>query len=106
MATVQEIASLRLLVAEPDDAEPYTDAALSARLDADGDMNKTAYNIWGEKAASWAGLADISEGGSSRKQGDLHEQALNMAKHFAGLISDGSPTPGGPGVRIAKLRRP
>lgn len=105
MATPEQISSLRLLVAETEDAEPYTDAALSARLDADGDINRTAFNIWTEKAASWAGLADITEGGSSRKQGDLHEQALNMAKTFAGLITEGTPEIGGV-TRIKKLRRP
>lgn len=105
MATPEQISSLRLLIAESEDAEPYTDAALSARLDADADINKTAFNIWTEKAAAWAGLADITEGGSSRKQGDLHEQALNMARTFSELISDGSPVSGGV-TRIKKLRRP
>jgi hypothetical protein len=105
MATVDQIASLRLLVAQPDDAEPYTDAALSGRIDADGDINKTAYSIWVEKAAARADLADISEGGSSRKQGDLYEQALNMSKHFADLIEIGPPAAGGPGLRISRLRR-
>lgn len=105
MATAAQISSLRLMIAEPEDAEPYTDAALSARLDADGDSNKTAFNIWTEKAAAWAGLADITEGGSSRKQGDLHEQALNMAKAFAGMITEGAPETGGV-TRIKKLRRP
>lgn len=104
MATAEQIASLRLLIAEPDDAEPYTDAALSARLDADANATLTAYNIWTEKAAAWAGLADISEGGSSRKQGDLHEQALNMAKYFKGQIEDGTPVTGGV-TRIRRLKR-
>lgn len=104
MATPEQVAALRLLIAEPDDAEPYTDAALSLRLDADADSNVTAYSIWTEKAASWAGLADISEGGSSRKQGDLHEQALAMAKYFKGQIEDGAPITGGV-TRIRRLRR-
>jgi hypothetical protein len=105
MATPEQISSLRLLVAEPDDAEPYTDAALSVRLDLDGNINKTAFAIWTEKAAAWAGLADITEGGSSRKQGDLHEQALNMAKQFSALLTEGAPTVGG-STRIKSLRRP
>lgn len=104
MATPEQIAALRLQISEPDDAEPYTDAALSTRLDTDGNLNLTAYNIWTEKAAAWAGLADITEGGSSRKQGDLHEQALAMAKHFKGQIEDGAPITGGTTV-IRRLRR-
>lgn len=104
MATPEAIAALRLLISEPDDAEPYTDAALSARLDADQDSKVTAYSIWTEKAAAWAGLADISEGGSSRKQGDLHEQALAMAKFFKGQIEEGSPITGGATV-VRRLRR-
>ena len=104
MATVDQVAALRLLISEPDDAEPYTDAALSARLDADQDADKTAYNIWTEKAAAWAGLADISEGGSSRKQGDLYEQALKMAEYFKGRITDGAPVTGGV-TRVRRLTR-
>lgn len=107
MATAAEVSALRLLIAEPDNAEPYTDSSLSTRLDDDGNADKTAYNIWTEKAAAWAALADISEGGSSRKQGDLHEQALNMANYFRKRVSDETaPDGAGTGVRIAKLRRP
>jgi hypothetical protein len=104
MATAEQVAALRLLIAEPDDAEPYTDAALSVRLDADADADKTAYNIWSEKAAAWAGLADISEGGSSRKQGDLYEQALSMAGYFKDRIQEGQPIIGG-ATRVRRLRR-
>lgn len=103
MASVDQIAQLRLLIAEPDDAEPYTDAALGVRIDADGDINKTAYNIWVEKAAAAAQLVDTSEGGSSRKMGDVYEQSLKMADYFKGLITDGTPVSGGTVIR--KLRR-
>ena len=104
MATPAEIAALRLLVNEPDNVEPYTDAALGGRLDAaSGDGNLVAYQIWTEKAATTADLVDISEAGSSRKMGDLHEQALGMAKHFAGLVSGGGPTEGV--TRVVRLRR-
>lgn len=105
MASAAEIASLRLLIAESTDTEPYTDAALGARLDADGDINQTAYGIWLEKAAARADLADISEGGSSRKQGDLYEQNLAMAKQFKDRITEGTPVSGG-STKIRKLRRP
>lgn len=104
MASVDQIAQLRLLIAEPEDAEPYTDAALSVRIDADGAVNKTAYNIWVEKAAAAAQLVDTSEGGSSRKMGDVYEQSLKMAEYFKGLVEDGTPVSGGTVIR--KLRRP
>lgn len=107
MATPEAVAALRLLIAEPDNKEPYTDNALSARLDADGDADLTAYNIWSEKAAAWSALVDISEGGSSRKQGDLAEQALTMATFFRKRVESDPPGAGsGTGVRISKLRRP
>lgn len=105
MASVADIAALRLLIAEPD-VETYTDAMLGAEIDADdGDLNKAAFNIWTQKAARSAELVDISEGGSSRKMGDIYEQALSMAKHFAGLIIGGEPEPLSR-TRVHKLTRP
>lgn len=105
MATPEQIASLRLLIAETDDAEPYTDASLNVRIDgAVGDLNLVAYAIWEEKAAAGAGLVDTSEGGSSRKMGDVHEQALAMARHFKAKLEEGTPQAGGRTI-IRKLRR-
>lgn len=105
MATAEQIASLRLLIAETDDAEPYTDANLNARIDgAIGDLNLVAYAVWEEKAAATAGLPDTSEGGSSRKMGDLYEQALKMAAWFKDKLEEGPPQAGGRTV-IRKLRR-
>lgn len=106
MATADEIAALRLLIAEPDDADPYTDAKLGARLDSDGDPNLTAYSIWTEKAASAASLVNISEGGSSRSMGDLHEQALNMAGYFGKRLPATETPIAAPTVRIRRLSRP
>jgi hypothetical protein len=105
VASADAVAQLRLLIAEPDNAEPYTDDALSARLDANPDSNMVAYDIWTEKAAARADLADISEGGSSRKQGDLYEQALKMAEFYRGRVTVDPPLAGG-FTRIGKLRRP
>lgn len=106
MATPDQITSLRLLIAEPTD-ETYSDSALTVRIDAAaGDLNQVAFDIWTEKAAASAQLVDTSEGGSSRKMGDIYEQALSMAKWFKDQIEDGEPQTGGTGVRIKKLRRP
>lgn len=105
MATAEEVAALRLLIAEPD-SDKYTDQQLSDILDAAlTDMNKAAYEIWIQKAASAAELVDISEGGSSRKMGDIYEQALAMAKFFEGKVPGGT-TPEAPVYpRIHKLAR-
>jgi hypothetical protein len=105
MATEAEIAALRLLIAEPT-ADNYTDTALSDRLDA-ASPDQVAYDIWIEKAARFAQLVDISEGGSSRKQGDLYEQALSMAQVYADRVTTGSAPPGVAGrTRISRLVRP
>lgn len=106
MATPDEIAAFRLQIAEPDGAEPYTDSQLSARLDADGDTALTAYKIWMEKAAAAAELVDVTEGGSSRKMGDIHEQALAMAKVYQGQITSPTEPPTGRRTVVSRLRRP
>jgi hypothetical protein len=105
MATAEEIAALRLMIAEPDNVAPYTDLALGSAIDAaDGDLNAVACQIWTTKAAGVVGLVDISEGGSSRKMGDLHEQYLTMAKTYCGrtvaATAEASRT-----TRISKIRR-
>lgn len=106
MATITEIAALRLSIAESDETT-YSDAELATRLDADGSTSDSvAYDIWIEKAAAAADLVDITEGGSSRKNGDLHEQALAMANVFASRVVSGQTPPGlGSGPRIRPLTR-
>lgn len=82
MATITEIATLRLMINEPANVEPYTDDALGAIIDASTSLNTAAASIWNTKAAQVAHLVDISEGGSSRKMGDVYEQFLKMAGTF------------------------
>lgn len=107
MASDAEVQQLRLLVAEPTNALPYTDAALSTAIDnAEGDLNLAAYNIWTQKAAAAADLVDVTEGGSSRKMGDLHEQALGMARHFGSQVSGGVEPDAPRYTRVRKLSRP
>lgn len=106
MATSEQIAALRLLINEPDNVAPYTDAALGAAIDAaEGNLNAAARGFWITKAASYASLVDTSEGGSSRKMSDLAKNALAMVKFFGDQIPDGN-EPAVRGTRIAKLRRP
>lgn len=82
MATSQDIAELRRLIAEQT-PETYTDAELSTRLDAATDTRSLASVIWTEKAARYAELVDVQEGSSKRALGDLYEQSIAMAKQFA-----------------------
>jgi hypothetical protein len=80
MATVEQIALLRRLINQPNDVEPYTDAALNLWIDeAEGDVYAVASQVWREKAAKFAELVDIQEGTSRRSLGDMFEQALEMA---------------------------
>lgn len=106
MATASDIAALRLLIDEPEQ-DTYTDENLNARLDVSGASGySVAYDIWTEKAAGAAGLVDISEGGSSRKLGDIYEQALGMAEAMRQRAISPTQPPSGAGVRVKRLTRP
>lgn len=85
MATVDEIAYLRLLTGEPTE-DTYTEEDLETRIDAAVSMDHAALGIWVEKAAAWAALADISEGGSSRSMGALQANAIKMVAIFQAKI--------------------
>lgn len=103
MATAAEVNALRLLIAEPDDSNGWTDQKLSALLDAGATQNAIASEIWTSKAATFAGLVDVSESGSSRKLSDMHKQALAMAAHFGRLDGGGSDT--SDSMVVHRLRR-
>jgi hypothetical protein len=104
MATSAEIAAFRLLIGQPEDAEPYTDQFLSARLDSAASDQALAAVIWREKAASFSELVDVSESGSSRKLSDLYKNALTMAAAFEGIVpTDDSSVQSG--VRVKRLTR-
>lgn len=106
MATAEEIAAFRLLINEPENVEPYTDAVLGVRIDSATSSEALAAQIWREKAATYAALVSVSESGSSRQLSDLHKNALEMAAAFGKADAT---APGGPavrGVRMARLTRP
>jgi hypothetical protein len=90
MAEVADVQQLRLMVAEPDDTT-YTDAMLGAILDGYATsalpLSRAARDVWYQKAAAYADLVDISEGGSQRKNGDLHKRALTMAELFGSQVT-------------------
>jgi hypothetical protein len=104
VATVDEIAAFRLLIAESADVMPYDDISLTTRLDAAESPQALAREIWLEKAAKFAQLVNVSESGSSRSLSDLHKNALAMAAGFGAATPD---APGGPisGVRMHRLTR-
>lgn len=99
MATAGEIAALRLLIAETDDVEPFTDVFLSSAFDTAGDLDSAAATLWRYKAAASADLVNVAESGSSRSLGDLHKNALAMAKDFD------TRTVTQAGTRISRLTR-
>lgn len=83
MASNDDYLKLRRLTGETQDKSTYSDADLDLFLaEAASDMNLAAAAIWREKAAAYADLVDISEAGSSRKEGDLYNRALGQAAFF------------------------
>jgi thymidine phosphorylase len=82
VATADQISSLRLLIAQPDDIAPWDDVTLGVRIDESDSLEALAAVIWREKAASYAGLVDMKEGNSDRKLSQLHSQAFAMAVSF------------------------
>lgn len=92
MATTEQVATLRRMVAEPTTAT-YSEEALSAIYDAAGSAEAAAVVVWQEKAGKYAALVNTSESGSSRSNSQLHQNAINMAKFYQGKVDDAvSPT--------------
>jgi len=107
MATPEQLLNLRLLIAEAGE-QTYSEGLLDTRIDAaGGNLNQVAYDVWVEKAAAYAALADISEGGSSRSNGSLQAKALEMVKLFKGKLDEADENVPGPGrgFRINRLVR-
>ena len=103
MATVDQIAELRDLVAEPDDANGWTDEKLGNLIDASDSLNAVASQIWSRKAAMYATLVDVSESGSSRKLSDLHKNALAMGAFYATQGDGAAPVTSAP--IVSRIRR-
>jgi len=86
MATPQEVEELRRITGY-DAVDPYDDPQLSALIDASS-VYRVAARLWNEKAAEYSGYVHIQESGSSRNMGDLHKNALAMAKYYLGLAKE------------------
>ena len=82
MASPEDLARLRRMAHEPEGGT-YTDEALSAIVDSEGTLRAAAYAIWVEKAARYSALVDTSESGSSRRNSQLHANALNMMQAYS-----------------------
>jgi hypothetical protein len=107
MATAEEVAVVRVNTNEPTE-DHYSDVMISDLIDAwEGNLDAASAAIWRMKAGRYADLADVQEGSSRRSLGDLHEQALAMAKSFASTAASGGEITGGmrPG-RTRPIERP
>jgi hypothetical protein len=107
MATAEDISVVRVNTNEPTE-DHYSDELLSNLIDSyEGDLNSASAAVWRTKAGRYADLADVQEGSSRRSLGDLHEQALAMAKTFADTAASGGSITGGmrPG-RTRPIERP
>ncbi len=57
-------------------------------LDSGLTVNGAALVIWREKAAYYAKMVNVSEGGSSRSMAQLQQQALEMIKIYRDAVAD------------------
>ncbi|MGE3487445.1 MAG: hypothetical protein AB7L09_22215 [Nitrospira sp.] len=84
MATDAQYQELVLLVG----TEMLTEDQLKAVIDLNaGDMDASAAQVWEIRAGRYHGLVNISESGSSRSMGDLHQNAIRMAAMYRGKIA-------------------
>jgi hypothetical protein len=86
MATSADISTVRDNTNEPDDGV-FTDEYIEGLIDSIG-VDAASAKVWERKASAYAELVDVSEAGSSRKQSDLHKNALAMEAHYRGLATN------------------
>lgn len=80
----------------------YSDENLSDLIDAKGVAGASA-EVWGEKAAKYADLVDVTEAGASHKFSDLHKNALTMQGFWTTKIEVTDLTFGRP--KVKKIER-
>jgi len=78
MAEQTLIDSLKLMAP----AGAHSDADLGTMIDDIG-LESSAARLWEENATQTATLVNVSESGSSRSLGDIHKNALAMAKFYS-----------------------
>jgi hypothetical protein len=80
----------------------FTDEEIAGLLDeADGNIERAAYEGWRAKAAKFANLVDVTEGNAARSMSDLHDHAVKMMSTYA--RASAGPTEGR--TRIGRIRR-
>jgi hypothetical protein len=82
MATETEVLSLRRATGLDTNDPTYTYEVLAGIIDDLGSVEAAAGAVWTEKAASFAGVVDTTESGSTRRLSQLHQQALAMRQTF------------------------
>lgn len=75
------LVQLRRWIDEPDETT-YTDTELSSRLADTQSAPVVARDVWREKAAAAASLANVSEGGSSRSLNQIYQNALSQLAYW------------------------
>lgn len=80
----------------------FTDLEIDGFIDSTPDLERAAYEGWRVKAARLSNLVDTTEGNTSRKYSQLHDQALEMVKLYQ--RSSGGPTEGR--ARVGRIKRP
>lgn len=103
MATVDEVASVRLNINEPTQS-PFTDLFVAALIDDLGSIEAASASAWRAKAASYANLVNETEAGTSHAFSDLHKNALAMAAAFDSTNVSLNPTVLS-GPRVRKIER-
>lgn len=79
MATDADYQTLVLMVG----SELLTEEQMKKVLDDnEGNFLEAASAVWEIRAGKYHALVDITESGSSRKNSDLHKNALSMAKWY------------------------
>lgn len=90
MATTAQLATLKLMIGDI----TLTDEQLNSIIDSESTIQGAAAQVWQIAAGQYADLVNISEAGSSRSLGQLHQNALDMAKYYRGLDSPAEQIPG------------
>ena len=87
MADAETIIRFRRITALDPADTIYTDAVLDGMIE-DLGYETAASTVWREKAASVAGLVDMTESGSSRRLSQLREAYLEMGGVIGGVDED------------------
>lgn len=104
----EAVARLRPMVGEPDipDAN-FTGDALWQVCGRHTTLEGAAAEVWQTKAAMYAEMVSVSEGGSRRELGQLHSNALRMAQHYnAAAVVITAPVERPAGPRTRAIERP